>query len=268
MSTPVAARFAALFAGEVDPSLDRVAATIALLDPDAPDEAAMLGELDHLAAEATAAAAGGEAVDAVDALMTHLFGTVGLAGATTTYYDPANSYLHRVLERRRGIPITLAVVVIEVGRRLGMQLSGVGMPGHFLVGDGPEPQRWFDPFAGGRPLSRAGCRALFAQLHSGAELDDEWLRPVGSVDIANRMLQNLRLIHLRAGDPSQLIPVLELRAELPVSTLADQVELATVLGRMGRHEAAAAQRERLARLDPAQAATHLRAAYQHRASRN
>jgi hypothetical protein len=82
------------------------------------------------------------------------------------------------------------------------------------------------------------------------------------------MLQNLRLIHLRAGDPSRLIPVLALRAELPVSTLADQVELASVLGRMGRHEAAAVQRERLARLDPAQAAAHLRAAYLHRAHRN
>lgn len=262
--TPLAARFAALFAGDTDPPLDRVAATIAALDPQAPAEADLLAALDELAVGVDTGPAG----EAVDRLLTHLFGTVGLAGATTSYYDPANSYLHRVLERRRGIPISIAVVVIEVARRVGVELTGVGMPGHFLIGDGPEPERWFDPFAGGRAMTRQDCRALFARLHHGAELEDGWLRPVGTVEIANRMLQNLRLIHLRAGDPSRLIPVLELRAELPISTLADQVELATVLSRMGRHEAAATQRERLARMDPAHAAAHLRASHQHRAHRN
>ena len=259
------ARFAALFAGDGDPPLDRVAATIAGLDPAAPPEDDVLGELDRLAGDVPDVEPGG---DPVDALLRHLFGVVGLAGATASYYDPANSYLHRVLERRRGIPISLAVVVVEVGRRRGLELTGVGMPGHFLVGDGRRPQRWFDPFAGGRTMDRAACAALFARLHGGAQLEDEWLQPVGTVEIANRMLQNLRLIHARHGDPSQLIPVLALRAELPVSTLADHVELANVLGRMGRHEAAATQRERLARLDPAQAAAHLRAAYLHRAHRN
>lgn len=260
---PLAARFAELFAGEDDPPLDRVAATIAQLDPAAPTVEGILGDLDRLAAQV-----GDPDGDRLDALLTHLFGRVGLAGATSNYYDPANSYLHRVLERRLGIPITLAVVVIEVGRRVGVELTGVGMPGHFLVGDGPEPQRWFDPFAGGRPMNRQGCRALFARLHPGLDLDDEFLRPVGTVDIADRMLANLRMLHLRRGDPSRLIPVLALRAELPISSLADQLELATVLARLGRHEAAADQRERLARLDPAQAATHLRAAYLHRAHRN
>ena len=260
---PLPVRFARLFAGDDDPPLDRVAALIAQLDPDAPDDDEQLSLLDELAAGVPAPRG-----DAAVALMTHVFGTIGLAGATSSYYDPANSYLHRILERRRGIPISLAVVVIEVGRRVGVELTGVGMPGHFLVGDGPEPKRWFDPFAGGRALTAAGCRGLFARLHPGVHLDDEWLRPVGALEIAERMLTNLRLIHLRAGNPSSLIPVLQLRAELPVSTLADQVELATVLARMGRHEAAADQREKLAQLDPAQAANHLRAAYLHRAHRN
>lgn len=260
---PLAVRFGRLFAGDDDPTLDRVAALIAQLDPEAPDVDLLVSSFDELAADVPA-----PGPDAAADLMTHLFGTIGLAGATGSYYDPANSYLHRVLERRRGIPISLAVVVIEVGRRVGVELTGVGMPGHFLVGDGPEPERWFDPFAGGRALDAAGCRILFARLHPGAELDLEWLRPVGALEIAERMLTNLRLIHLRAGDPSHLIPVLQLRAELPVSTLADQLELATVLARMGRHEAAADQREKLAQLDPAQAANHLRAAYLHRAHRN
>lgn len=261
--TGLPARFAALFDGDGDPPLDRVAASIAQLDPGAPVEDAILASLDHLA--------DGVRVDPgepLEALFTHLFGRIGLAGATSNYYDPANSYLHRVLERRLGIPISLAVVVIEVGRRVGLELTGVGMPGHFLIGEGPEPERWFDPFAGGRALTRQGCRSLFALLHPGAHLDDDFLRPVGVVEIADRMLANLRMLHLRSGDPGRLIPVLELRAELPVSSLANQVELATVLARMGRHEAAADQHERLARLDPAQAAHHLRAAYLHRAHRN
>jgi regulator of sirC expression with transglutaminase-like and TPR domain len=260
---PLATRFGRLFEGDDDPTLDQVAALVAQLDPDAPEPAELVARLDELAAGVPALRG-----DRPAELMVHLFGTLGLTGATASYYDPANSYLHRVLERRRGIPISLAVVVIEVGRRIGLELTGVGMPGHFLVGDGAEPRRWFDPFAGGRAMTTGQCRALFAALNPGADLDEGWLRPVGALEIAERMLTNLRLIHLRAGDPSQLIPVLQLRAELPVSTLADQMELATVLARMGRYEAAADQRERLAQLDPAQAAAHLRAAYLHRAHRN
>jgi regulator of sirC expression with transglutaminase-like and TPR domain len=259
----LAARLGRLFDGEVEPPLDLVAALIAQLDPDAPPEADLVAQLDRLAEGVPPL---GE--DPPGELMTHVFGTVGLAGATERYYEADNSYLHRVLERRVGIPIALAVVVIEVGRRVEVELNGVGMPGHFLVGDGAEPQRWFDPFAGGRPLTAEDCRLLFSRLHPGAEWDPQWLRPVGVLEITDRMLQNLRLIHLRHGDPARLIEVLALRAALPVSTLGDQVELASVLARMGRHEAAAVQRERLARIDPAQAAVHLRAAYLHRAHRN
>lgn len=203
---PLADRLRRLFAADPAPLLDRVAATIAQLDDDPPGEAAVLGELDRLAAGVPP---GG---DPVRAVLGHLFDAVGLAGAVDSYYDPANSYLHRVIERRRGIPITLAVVAIEVGRRLGVELTGVGLPGHFLVGDGRRPERWFDPFAAGRALDRVGCRALFAGLHPEVDFDDGWLEPVGTVDVAHRMLQNLRLIHLRAGDPGRLVRVLELRA--------------------------------------------------------
>lgn len=264
-TSPLARRFAQLFDAE-PPHLDRVAAVIAQLDPEAPEVDVLLGHLDALAAGVPDE--GDPGGDRAEGLMTHLFGAVGLAGATTAYYDPANSYLHRVLERRRGIPISLAVVVIEVGRRIGVELTGVGMPGHFLVGDGPRPTRWFDPFAGGRALDAAACRALFARLNPGIAFDEAWLGPTGTIEVADRMLQNLRLVHLRAGDPARLVPVLELRAALPVSTLADQLELATALARLGRHEAAAEQRDRLAHLDPAQAEAHLRAANLHRAHRN
>jgi regulator of sirC expression with transglutaminase-like and TPR domain len=259
---PLADRLAALFDRPSEPTLDHVAAVIAQLDPDAPPEEEILARLDRLAAEVP------PGDDRLNALSTHLFGTLGLAGAAATYYEPANSYLHEVLERRRGIPITLSIVMIETGRRCGLELTGVGMPGHFLVGDGRAPDRWFDPFAAGRPLTRDACRQLFTRLHPGAEFDDAWLQPIGPLEIAARMLQNLRIIHLRTGHLPNLAAVVEMRAALPISTLADQLELATILARLGRHEAAATQRDRLARLDPAQAAEHLRAAHLHRAHRN
>src|SRR3546814_4479768 len=84
-----------------------------------------MGRLDALAA--------GVAEPTVEALTAHLFGVEAFAGDTDSYFDPRNSLLSDVLDRRLGIPITLAVVAIEVGRRCGVPLVGIGMPGHFLV---------------------------------------------------------------------------------------------------------------------------------------
>src|SRR5205823_9498396 len=99
-------------------------------------------------------------------LATLLFVTEGFVGNAADYADPRNSYLDDVLDRRLGIPITLSVVMLEVGRRCGLQLHGVGMPGHFLVGGGPG--EWFDPFHDGARLDLAGCAALFMQGHANA----------------------------------------------------------------------------------------------------
>src|ERR1700716_354201 len=122
------------------------------------DVAGALAELDGLAE--------GVRGDTADDLATALFDEGGLAGNTVDYGDPRNSYLDDVLARRLGIPITLSVVMIEVGRRLDVRVYGVGMPGHFLVQAAGEPDAWFAPFHGGRRLDLDGCRDLYEQVQT------------------------------------------------------------------------------------------------------
>ena len=100
----------------------------------------------------------------LDGVCEHLFGVVGFQGDTEDYKHPRNSLLDVVLDRRRGIPITLSVVVMEVGRRLGLDLAGVGMPGHFLVRDRDDDDAFVDPFHQHR-LDREGAEKLFTIIH-------------------------------------------------------------------------------------------------------
>ncbi len=97
-----------------------------------------------------------------DAMRRYLFETLGFRGNTRDYGDPENSFLDSVLRRRLGIPISLAVVMMEVGRRIGAPVHGVGMPGHFLVMDASRDGVWCDPFHGGALYDIEGCRRLFA----------------------------------------------------------------------------------------------------------
>src|SRR5260370_14557236 len=113
----------------------------------------VLGSLEELARDAP---------DGPDELARFLFGDRGFAGNDVDYADPRNSFLDEVLRRRLGIPITLSVLMIEVGRRRSVPLQAVGMPGHFLVGGGPG--RFRGPFHGGVALGREDCRAPFEKL--------------------------------------------------------------------------------------------------------
>lgn len=137
-------------------------------------------------------------------LLRFFFDTAGFAGNTEDYYAPRNSYLHRVLETRRGIPITLAVVLLELARHIGLEGDGVSFPGHFLVrvklGGGLVV---IDPFTGDS-LSReelerrsTGFGAPLAQL----------LKPASRREILRRMLRNLESIHAQSGDAELLAKV-------------------------------------------------------------
>jgi regulator of sirC expression with transglutaminase-like and TPR domain len=151
------ARFAALVARPDDEiPLDEAALLIAAHARPELDVAAELGRLDELAA--------GCKEPTVDGVAHHLFDELGFRGNTEQYQDPDNSYLDQVLRRRLGIPITLSVLTMEVGRRLGVLFDGVGMPGHFLIRHRAEPATFLDPFGGGRRLDVAGCRAIFNSL--------------------------------------------------------------------------------------------------------
>jgi regulator of sirC expression with transglutaminase-like and TPR domain len=191
-----------------------------------------LGELDRIAAGVH----GDTATDVADAL----FGEGGFAGNTVDYADPRNSYLDDVLARRLGIPISLSVVMIEVGRRCGVPIYGVGMPGHFLVQPAGEPDVWFDPFHGGRRLDEAGCRELYEQLHSDPPFSLILLRAVDTRRILTRMLTNLQQTFTRR-DPASLAWVVRLRLRIPELLPGERRQLAGLLGGVGRFlEAAAA----------------------------
>ena len=176
-----------------------------------------------------------------------LFGIEGFHGNDVDYYDPRNSYLDQVLDRRVGIPITLSIVLMEVARRLGIHLDGVSMPGHFLVRLAGEPPILLDPFEGGRLLSEAECVARFHAVQGpAAPFDPGYLEPVGTVAILARMLNNLRNIHLQRQDSASLEWVLRLRSVLPGATLEERKERAGVLAALARFDEAATLLEDLA----------------------
>lgn len=147
-------------------------------------------------------------------------------GNADDYYDPRNSFLNDVLERRVGIPISLAVVLLEVSRRAGLQTRGVSFPGHFLVrAPGARGPLFVDPLDG-RLLGAAELRALHRRA-TGEERDPDprLLEPAPKVQILLRMLNNLRGIYSTRGDRERLRSVLE-RVEVlaPSDELRQEIE--------------------------------------------
>ncbi len=146
----------------------------------------------------------------VGALAGFLADEVGLRGNAEDYYDPRNSLLNEVLARGLGIPITLALVYMEVGRRAGVPLDGVGFPGHFLLRHSLRPALLFDPFDGGRPLTEEDCRGMLDRLSGGAlAFDSRLLKPASPRHILIRMLNNLWRIYLHRGETLRSIGALD-----------------------------------------------------------
>jgi len=149
----------------------------------------------------------------VAALNHHLFDELQFSGNIDAYYDPRNSYLNEVLARRTGIPITLSIVYLEVGRRVGLRLQGVSFPGHFLVKlRVARGQLVLDPFAGGTPQSLDDLRERLAQLAPetrDAEIDvAELLETATPRQIVARVLRNLKSIYLQAERYPQALAVM------------------------------------------------------------
>jgi regulator of sirC expression with transglutaminase-like and TPR domain len=170
------------------------------------DPGAVGGALDQLGARASARlAAAADGAERVERLNRFLFEEEGFTGASE-YYDPRNSYLNEVLARRCGIPITLALVYMAVGRRAGLDVRGVSFPGHFLVRCAGRDERIIDAFHG-RTLSLGECEARLATaLGPGAELRPELhLRDASAREILVRMLANLQRIFAGHGDADRLL---------------------------------------------------------------
>jgi regulator of sirC expression with transglutaminase-like and TPR domain len=152
-----------------------------------------------------------DVVPAATALRRLLADDEGFRGNVEDYYDPRNSFLNDVLERRLGIPITLSLVYMEAGLRAGLTVRGIGLPGHFVVlAERHGHQCLLDPYHGGRLLDEAGCAALLAGVHgSEARLRPEHLRPVTGRQILTRMLANLKGVYTTLGDARRALAAVD-----------------------------------------------------------
>lgn len=188
------------------PTLDELAVEISRsLQPDL-DTIGVLAELDELAASCP--------TPTRDGVMAHLFGSGRFTGDRTTYHRWQNSCIDHVLRTGRGMPITLAVVGIEVARRVGVRLAGVGMPGHFLVGDPADPDWFADPFHGRTGLGRDDCRELMVSLGM-AHWSDRYLQTIPPRLVAARILNNVKLSCERHRDEVRLAVVMQARQAVP-----------------------------------------------------
>lgn len=248
-------RFARLVAGPEDVlagALDEAALLIAAHAHADLDVAAYIEKLDDIAA--------GVPHSDLDAVIDHLFRAERFAGNTESFDDPENSYLDAVIDRRLGIPITLSVVLMEVGRRVGVPLEGVGMPNRFLVRHERAAAPVFvDAFDGGVQLDAETCAKRFATEYApGTAFDPQYLQPVGSRALLGRMLLNLKAIQLKRKSARDLAWVLRLRVAIPGVPLRERAELAQALHASGRFLEAAEVLEGAADLGTSEAAERLR----------
>jgi regulator of sirC expression with transglutaminase-like and TPR domain len=150
-------------------------------------------------ASAIVAEAGSAVVgDEIKALNQVFFGSYGFRGDAETYYDPRNCYAHHVLERRHGMPIALSMLYIDLGRRIGISLAGVGFPAHFIVRAGSDPTtyRYIDPFNGGQEYTREELRAFIARYGLKPEQLETYLAAITPRQILTRLLSNLKRIYV------------------------------------------------------------------------
>jgi regulator of sirC expression with transglutaminase-like and TPR domain len=179
------------------------------------DIEAYLSELAGMAHEAKRLLRG-KLPDRVHGLCRYLFHEMGFRGNTMEYYDPRNSYLNEVLDRRTGIPISLSILAMAVGRRAGLSVAGVGLPGHFVVKsmlDGEEVL--FDPFHGGRQLSASDCEILVRQTTGmNFEANPTNLRALPLRWIVARVLTNLKAVYFHQEDYLRTIRVIQRMRQL------------------------------------------------------
>jgi regulator of sirC expression with transglutaminase-like and TPR domain len=182
-----------------------------------------------------------------------LFEDEQFRGNAESYYDPRNSFLNDVLDRKLGIPLTLSVVYLEVGWRLGLRLEGVNFPGHFLIRyEGEAVRLLVDPFQDGQIRFEDEAQDLLDRVYGGTvKLQDSYLRAADKRDILVRMLTNLKTIYLNAHDDDRALGAVE-RILLVRPDSSDEVrDYGVALARRGMAQQAIVQLERYLDLTPA-----------------
>jgi regulator of sirC expression with transglutaminase-like and TPR domain len=249
--------FAALAGPQVDDEkidLIRSALTIARTEyPDVNVES-YVTRVDELARSAASRIGDiGDPRDVIAALNYALFREAGIQGNRDAYYDPRNSFINEVLDRRLGIPITLALIYMEVGRRLGFPLFGVGMPGHFLLKhydiDGSETI--IDCFNGGDILSAQDCQRRLDEIYSGQmTLRPEFLFAVSRRQMLTRILNNLKTVYLSARNFRKALPIVDLVLVIYPRSPEDVKQRALLRYSLGQSRGAADDLEAYLKMSP------------------
>ena len=250
--------FAALVADDATLPLLEAAACVSQDNRALPDAQAVLGEVDALcAALRRRLPADAGALQRLTLLNRYFFHELGFAGNVNDYYDPANSDLQQVLARRRGIPITLAILYIELATQAGLQAVGVSFPGHFLVKlRMPQGEVVIDPFTG-HSLSREHLdeRLLPFRRERGLVGDDDaplglFLQAAPARDIVARLLRNLKEVYRSSGDLPRLLAVMERLVILLPDDPRERRDRGLVLGELGRLDLACRDLEAYLAHDP------------------
>ncbi|HWR17010.1 MAG TPA: transglutaminase-like domain-containing protein [Terriglobales bacterium] len=249
--------FAALVADDVDEhqiSVARAALTIARMEYPNLEVDQYIERLEWYAARVEQMLPSvPETPQVIAALNYVLFEEEKFRGNSDDYYDPRNSFLNDVLDRRTGIPITLALVYMEVAHRIGFPLFGVGMPGHFLLKhydvDGSETL--LDPFHAGSILSADDCQERLNQIYAGqVPLQPEFLHTVTRRQWLTRMLNNLRQIYLNRRDFKRALIVVDLVLAIHPRSAEDRKERGMLRYAVGQLRGAAEDLETYVRMAP------------------
>jgi len=215
------------------------------------DVGAYLSRIDVLADGVRERVDNAEDARAAGAELAHyLHSQEGFCGNKDDYYDPRNSFLNEVLDRRRGIPITLSILFIEVARRLGLPVYGVGLPGHFLVRLS-DTGTFVDPFTGQVDLQESDCAERVENIHGGRlKFERTMLSAQSNRKILIRVLRNLRDIYRTNEDPERERSVLDRLVLLHPQDHQVRRDRATVLEKMGQYQLALRDAELVRKLQP------------------
>ncbi|HAK52770.1 MAG TPA: hypothetical protein DCM54_12835 [Gammaproteobacteria bacterium] len=169
----------------------------------------------------------------VNSVLDFIHVTEGFTGNAADYYDPENSYLNRVIDTKQGIPISLALIHISLGARLGVPVYGINFPRHFLVSYGSDNPVIVDPFAG-RILSKPDCATLLKQIFRGkAVLQEEYFTPATNRDVLLRLLNNLKEIFWKKKSWRESKACIELQLLLLPNDAGCNVQLGAVYEMQG-----------------------------------
>ena len=233
--------------------LAQAALVIARLEYPDLDELRYLLELEGFAMRVRSAVAGLSSAHALAGAMGRiLFQEEGFKGNSDDYYDPDNSFLNRVVDRRAGIPISLSLVYMEVGRRAGLDVRGVGLPGHFIAAlHGADGRILVDPFHDGSVLSEEECRRRVTVHFGGSKVfSTRFLEPVRPGQMLARLLRNLKGIYKHMGDGMKAFQMLEWILSLDPAAADEYKERAMLYEKLGAYDRAVKDLRKYLQLSP------------------